>query len=73
VDAHKITYWINRKMLVATRRGTARSESQGGDTYWITHRAVREFVLRYPDEIDLRKVEKWWFLDLVTAGRISIR
>ena len=33
VDGHKITYWINRKMLMATRRGTARSECQGGDTY----------------------------------------
>ena len=73
VDGHKITSWINRKMLNAIRRGTARTESQGGDTYWIMHKAVREFVLAYPDEIDLRKVEKWWFLDLVTAGRIGIR
>ncbi len=32
-----------------------------------------KFVLKHPDEIDLRKVEKWWFLDLVTAGRIGIR
>lgn len=73
VDGHKITYWIKRQMLKATRRGTGRTESQGGDTYWITHNAVREFVLTYPDEIDLRKVEKWWFLDLVSAGRIGIR
>jgi DNA-directed RNA polymerase specialized sigma24 family protein len=73
VDSHKVTYWINRQMLKATRRGTARTESQGGDTYWITHSAVREFVLKHPDEIDLRKVEKWWFLDLVTDGRIGIR
>ena len=73
VDGHKITYWINRHMLKATRRGTARTESQGGDTYWITHNAVREFVLKHPDEVDLRKVEKWWFLDLVSASRIGIR
>ena len=73
VDGHKITYWTNRKMLKATRRGTERTERQGGDTYWITHAAVREFVLAYPDEIDLRKVEKWWFLDLVTNGRIGCR
>ena len=73
VDGHKITYWINRKMLMATRRGTARSECQGGDTYWITHKAVREFVLAYPDEIDLRKVERWWFLDVLTDGRIGSR
>lgn len=73
VDGHKIAYWINRQMLKATRRDTARTGSQGGDTYWITHNAVREFAMKHPDEIDLRKVEKWWFLDLVTAGRIGIR
>ncbi|MBY0502716.1 MAG: hypothetical protein K2X03_02320 [Bryobacteraceae bacterium] len=73
VDGHKITYWINRKMLKASRRQTDRTEQQGGDTYWITHAAVREFILSHPDEIDLRKVEKWWFLDLITAGRIGIR
>jgi len=73
VDGHKVTYWINRQMLKATRRGTARTEAQGGDAFWITHHAVRDFVLKYPDEIDLRKVEKWWFLDLVTGGRIGIR
>jgi hypothetical protein len=53
--------------------GHTRTRSQGGDIYWITHNAVREFVLKHPDEIDLRKVEKWWFLDLMTAGRIGIR
>jgi len=58
-------------MLRATRRGTDRTEAQGSDTYWITHPAVRDFVLRYPDEIDLARVEKIWFVDLVTAGRIA--
>jgi hypothetical protein len=60
-------------MLHATRRGTDRTEAQGGDSYWITHKAVRDFVLRCPDEIDLAKVEKMWFLDLVTAGRLGVR
>jgi hypothetical protein len=73
VDGHKITYWINRKMLKATHRGTGRTERQGGDTYWITRKAVHEFVLSYPDEVDLRKVEKWWFLDLITGSRIGMR
>lgn len=70
VDPHKITNWVRREMLRATQRGTERTERQGGDTYWITHKAVREFVLAYPDEVDVRKVEKWWFLDLITDGKI---
>jgi hypothetical protein len=73
VDSHKIGSWIRRNMLRATRRGTDRKESQGGDSYWITHNAVRDFVLRYPDEIELAKVEKFWFLDLVSGGRIGVR
>ena len=73
VDSHKVTNWIRRKMLRATLRGTGRTEIQGGDTFWITQSAVREFVFSYPDEVDLRKVEKWWFLDLVTNGRIGCR
>jgi hypothetical protein len=71
VDSHKVGLWIRRKMLRATSRGTDRTEAQGGDSYWITHDAVREFVYRHPDEIDLASVEKLWFLDLVSAGRIG--
>ena len=73
VDSHKIGSWIRRNILRAARRGTDRKESQGGDSYWITHKAVRDFVLRYPDEIELAKVEKFWFLDLVSGGRIGVR
>jgi len=73
VDSHKVTNWIRRKMLRANLRGTARTETQGGDTFWITQGAVREFVFSYPDEVDLRKVEKWWFLDLLTNGHIGCR
>lgn len=73
VDSHKVTNWIRRKMLRATLRGTDRTGQQGGDTFWITQNAARDFVFVYPDEVDLHKVEKWWFLDLVTNGRIGCR
>lgn len=68
VDSHKVLRWINRKMLAAERRGTAHVER---DTFWIRHADVQRFVATYPNEIDLAKVEKFWFLDLVTNGRIS--
>ncbi len=70
VDVHKILLWIRRGMLRAERRGTERTPSQGGDTWWISDRAVRRFVLRAPEEIDLARVEKIWFLDLLTGGKI---
>lgn len=70
VDVHKILSWIKRGLLEAERRGTDRTPRQGGDSWWITHKAVRQFVLRSPDEIDLYRVEKFWFLDLITDGKI---
>jgi len=70
VDVHKILTWIQRGLLHAERRGTARTKEQGGDTWWIERRQVKSFVLRNPEEVDLTRVEKFWFLDLITNGRI---
>ncbi len=70
VDVHKVSYWIRRGLLRAERRGTARTVSQGGDMWWISLSAVRRFILRAPEEIDLARVEKFWFLDLLTDGKI---
>jgi hypothetical protein len=70
VDVHKVLNWIYRGLLRADRRGTARSDSQGGDIWWISRWQVKRFVLRSPEEIDLARVEKIWFLDLLTGGKI---
>lgn len=73
VDVHKILTWIRRGLLAAKRRGTERTQTQGGDTWWIAERSVKRFILRTPDEIDLARVEKIWFLDLLTGGKIGNR
>jgi len=70
VDVHKILLWIRRGLLSAERRGTSPTSVQGGDSWWITRDATRRFIMRAPEEIDLARVEKLWFLDLVTNGRI---
>jgi len=28
---------------------------------------VRQFILKYPELVDLRKVDKFWFIDLVAG------
>jgi hypothetical protein len=71
IDRHKIAAWIKLGALAAERRGTARTELQGGDMYWIRRDDVRAFVLRYPEEIELAKVEKFWFLDLIAGGEVA--
>ncbi|MBV8551056.1 MAG: hypothetical protein JOY54_07125 [Acidobacteriaceae bacterium] len=70
VDAHKVCNWIKRGLLRAERRETSRILEQGGDTWWIPLSSVRKFILRAPEEIDLARVEKFWFLDVLTAGKI---
>lgn len=70
VDVRKVLRWIQQGFLKAERRGTQRTPEQGGDTWWIADRHVRRFVLRFPEEIDLARVEKIWFLNLLTEGKL---
>jgi len=56
--------------LKARFRGTARGEQQNGDSYLIQEKDVRYFTLEHPTDIDLRKVDQLWFLDLITNGLV---
>jgi len=67
VDMKTVKRWILKGYLKAGRRGTARSDSQGGDMYWIKERDILSFIRDYVDVIDLRKVDKWWFVGILTA------
>ena len=68
IDSHAVTRWIKSGHLKAKLRGTARTERQNGDIYLIQERDVRRFILEHPTDIDLRKVDQLWFLDLITNG-----
>jgi len=73
IDAHKVTDWIKIGALRAQKRGTLRTLQQGGDINYIPHMAVHRFLLRYPGEYDLCKVDKMWFLDTITGGKVGGR
>src|SRR5271165_1148116 len=68
IDSHAVARWIKSGHLKAKRRGTARTEQQNGDIYLIHEKDVRRFILEHPTEIDLRKVDQLWFLDVLTNG-----
>lgn len=68
VDGKRVTAWIDKGWLKAERRGTARTDAQGGDQWWIHRKSVRAFVIDNAAAVDLRKVDKFWFIDLL-AGR----
>jgi hypothetical protein len=65
---HQAKRWLESGWLKGTRRKTERVEPQGGDVWLFTDPAIREFVRRHPEEIDLRRVEKHWFLDVIMGG-----
>jgi hypothetical protein len=70
IDPHSVTRWIKSGHLKAKFRGTARCPQQNGDTYLIQEKDVRRFILEHPTDIDLRKVDQLWFLDLITNGLV---
>jgi hypothetical protein len=68
IDSHAVTRWIKCGHLKAKLRGTKRTERQGGDIYLIREKDVRRFILEHPTEIDLRKTDGLWLLDVITDG-----
>ena len=70
IDPHAVARWIKSGHLRAKHRGTERTEQQNGDSYLIQEKDVRRFILEHPTDIDLRKVDQLWFLDLVTIGLV---
>jgi hypothetical protein len=65
VHGKTITGWIEREGLPATRAGTARVPVQGGDEWRITRKALREWIRTHAQLVDLRKVDRFWFIELV--------
>jgi hypothetical protein len=67
VDGHTITDWIAKGWLIAGRRGTNRVAEQGGDSHWIRYADVRRFITTHAAHVDIRKVDKFWFIDLLAG------
>lgn len=68
VDDHFITRAIKHGKLAAKHRGTARTPQQGGDQWFIKEKSLREYIIENLNEIDIRKVDKYWFVDLLANG-----
>ena len=65
VDDHFVTRAIREGKLSAGRRGTDRTPQQGGDQWYIKDDDIRAYIVDNVHEIDLRKVDKYWFVDLM--------
>jgi hypothetical protein len=70
IDGHKVMGWIRRGWLRAERKGSTRTAQQGGDIYLVRTQELTRFLLNHPDEYELGPVEKFWFLDAISGGRL---
>jgi hypothetical protein len=67
IDSHTITRWIDKGWLAAKRAGTSRTDAQGGDHWHIKEADVRDFIIDYTAHVDIRKVDKFWLVDLLSG------
>ncbi len=67
VDSKTVHVWLINGELKGEKRGTKRLVQQGGDTWSITPADLRQFIIEKLERIDLRKVDKFAFVGLLTA------
>jgi hypothetical protein len=70
IDGHKVKGWIRRGWLRAEKKGTVRTVQQGGDVDLVRAKDLTRFLLNHPDEYELGPVEKFWFLEAISGGRL---
>jgi hypothetical protein len=67
VDPKTLMTWCAAGEVRATRRDDLRLPQQGGPAWEITHAELRRFILENLERIDIRKVEKFAFVHVLTA------
>lgn len=65
VETHCIIRALKAGRLHAVRRGTARTGVQGGDQWYILDKDIKTYILNHLHDIDIRKVDKYWFVDMI--------
>jgi hypothetical protein len=60
-----VAQWVKRGWLKGTRRQTERTS---GDIWYFSDAAVRKFIMQHPYEVDPRRAEWGWLVDVLTGG-----
>ncbi len=72
VDAHMVTNnWLPKGLKFIWKGSKRRAQWQGGDVRLFHQKEIRRFFIEHPEEIDLLKVDKYWFLEMITGGAIK--
>ena len=67
VDGKTVTVWLLKGWLKAVKRPTRRLAQQGGDPWSVERAELRRFIAENPERIDLRKVDKLAFVELLVG------
>lgn len=68
VDQKAVVRWIQKGWLKARRRGTDRTDIQGGDYYFVRDKWIRDFVINNVEVIDFRKLDKHWLVNILIGN-----
>lgn len=71
IDVHSIMRYIKNGWLIARKRGTQRTEIQGGDMYYIKDKDIRNFIIENVEVVDFRKLDKYWLVNLLAGKRMK--
>ncbi len=64
VSSNTVARWVRDEGLTATRMGSERIH----DAYVIRRTALRRWIASHAQHVDLRKVDRYWFIDLCLAA-----
>jgi len=67
VDLHWVLNYTRQGLLKAE---VIRRDREGKTNYFIREKELRNFIIDNPELIDLRKVEKYYFIELVANGSV---
>jgi hypothetical protein len=65
LDLHRVLNYVGQGLLKVE---VIRRDREGKVNYHIREKNVRKFIINNPDMIDLRKVEKYYFIELLANG-----
>jgi hypothetical protein len=72
MDGKAFTTWIAKGVIVAERRETQRLPQQGGHPFSIERAYFRQWIIDNIEIIDIRKVDKFAFVDILTRSEPPI-
>jgi len=64
-------HWVlNQIKSGALKAETIRKDREGKLNYYIKEKNIRKFIITNPNQIDLRKIEKYYLIELLANGKV---